>query len=228
MRHELKYVITPAQYILLKNRLSFFMQRDEHGGTDGNYFIRSIYFDSEQYDALHEKNKGILNRRKYRLRFYDGNTAQCRLECKKKSATRIEKLSVPVSKEEMLRLLEADRNLENYEPESLQGELQMLIRSRGFKPAVVVDYLREAYVYPVSDLRITFDKEIAAGTVKDCMIKGRCMANVLPEGQMILEVKYNQYIPEHISRLVSSVWPVQTAASKYVMCVTQTIGGKIL
>ncbi|MCM1186226.1 MAG: polyphosphate polymerase domain-containing protein [Lachnoclostridium sp.] len=228
MRHELKYVITPAQYILLKNRLRFFMQRDEHGGTDGNYFIRSIYFDSDRYDALHEKNKGILNRKKYRLRFYNGDTAVSRLECKRKSATRIEKLSVPITEEEMLCLLEADRHPKDYEPEGLAGELRGLIRSRGFKPTVVVDYLREAYVYPVSDLRITFDKEIAAGTVKDCMIKDRCMANVLPEGQMILEVKYNQYIPEHISHVVSSVWPTQTAASKYVMCVTQAIGGTIL
>lgn len=228
MRYELKYVISPIQYMLLKSRLKPFVQPDEHAGADGDYFIRSIYFDSGQYDALNEKIEGVLNRKKYRLRFYNGNSGHCSLECKAKAATRIEKTSVPVTEKEAERLLRADRNLEDYQPGSLLGELQILIQSHDFKPVVVVDYLREAYVHPLSNLRITFDKEVAAGTVEDCLTKKRCISNVLPQGQMVLEVKYDQYMPEHISRIISSIRPVQTAVSKYVMCVTRNIGGQIL
>lgn len=228
MRYELKYVITPVQYTLLKSRLKPFLQPDRYADADGNYFIRSIYFDSAGYDALHEKAAGVLHRKKYRIRFYNGDAQHCKLECKIKAAARIEKRAVALTRQQAQMLLAADKSLEDDQPESLLGELQMLIRGRGFCPAVVVDYLREAYVYPVSDVRITFDKEVAAGSVKDCLTKGRCLSGVLPEGQMILEVKYNQYIPEHISRIVSGVRPVQRAVSKYVLCVTKAIGGQVL
>lgn len=219
MRYELKYIITPAQYILLKSRLTPFLQIDGHARPDNNYFIRSVYFDSEQFDALREKSEGVRNRRKYRLRFYNGEAGNCRLECKIKADTRIEKRSVAVTEETAKLLLGTGTDMEHYRTGSLVGELQMLIQNRRFRPVVTVDYLREAYLYPTSDVRITFDKEIAAGTVEDCLIKGRCLPNILPDGEMVLEVKYNRYIPSHISHVISSIGPVQTAASKYVMCV---------
>lgn len=228
MRYELKYIITPAQYVLLKNRLKAFMQLDEHSGSDSNYFIRSVYFDSEEYEALYEKNEGIPNRRKYRLRFYNGQPENCRLECKIKAGTRVEKKSFPVEKETVRQLLDVKADLANYRSDNLVGELQMLMQNRRFRPVVVVDYLREAYVYPLSDLRITFDKEIAAGNTVDCLIKGRYFPNILPNGWMVLEVKYNQFMPDHISRMISSIHPVQTAVSKYVMCAMEKREGRIL
>lgn len=228
MRYELKYIITYAQYILLKSRLKPFVQLDEHARSDGDYFIRSIYFDSEQYEVLNEKNEGVQNRRKYRLRFYNGEAGNCRLECKIKADTRIEKISFPVTGEIAELLLDRKTDIQNYKSDNLVGELQMLIRNRRFGPVVTVDYLREAYIYSVSNVRITFDKQIAAGTVEDCLTKGRCLPNILPDGQMVLEVKYDQYIPDHIGHIISSVRPMQTAASKYVMCAVNKLEGRIL
>lgn len=219
MRYELKYIISPGQYILLKSRLAPFMQIDGHARLDNHYFIRSIYFDSEQYDALKEKCEGVQNRRKYRLRFYNGEAKNCRLECKIKAATRIEKKSVSVTEETARQLLQVSTDMDYYRTGNLVGELQVLMQNRRFRPVVTVDYLREAYLYPISNVRITFDKEIAAGTVEDCLTKERYLPNILPEGEMVLEVKYDHYIPAHISHIISSVGPVQTAASKYVMCV---------
>ncbi|MCM1264531.1 MAG: polyphosphate polymerase domain-containing protein [Butyrivibrio sp.] len=228
MRHELKYVITPVQYTMLKSRLKPFMQPDEHAGEDGKYFIRSIYFDSDRYDALDEKKNGVWKRKKYRLRFYNGDSQKCMLECKVKEGSGIGKISSPITRTGAEELLEAKSIPVMNGSDSLLGELQILMRNRRFKPVVLVDYLREAYVYPVSTLRITFDMEIAAGTVKDCLDKGRCFSNILPYGQMVLEVKYDQYIPEHISRIISSVQPVQSAVSKYAMCMTEKLEGRIL
>ncbi|MDE6750498.1 MAG: polyphosphate polymerase domain-containing protein [Lachnospiraceae bacterium] len=228
MRHELKYVITPVQYIMLRSRLKPIMQLDEHSREDGNYFIRSIYFDSYQYDALNNKNNGVWKRKKYRLRFYNGDARECLLECKIKEGDRIEKISSPITRAEAEELLETKAGSIMYSSDSLMGEMKILMKNRGFKPVVLVDYLREAYVYPVSTLRITFDMEIAAGTVKDCLKKERCFSNILPYGQMILEVKYDQYIPEHISHIISSIQPVQRAASKYAMCVTEKLEGRII
>lgn len=231
MRHELKYIITPVQYHMLRTRLRPFLRQDENAGEDGDYFIRSIYFDSWQYRAYNEKNMGIDSRKKYRLRFYNGNATHCSLECKKKKGTRIEKVSVLLSKEEVDAFLTGDTRVflnGDRQASDLKTELALLMKSEGFRAQVVVDYLREAYVYPVSNVRITFDKQIAAGTTDDCLTKPRCLTHILPGENMVLEVKYDEYLPEHISCILASVRPVQTAASKYVMCMNEKLEGRIL
>lgn len=228
MRHELKYVISPVQYFLLRARLAPLLQLDEHAGPNGEYFIRSIYFDSPQYRAMQEKNIGVDSRKKYRIRFYNGNAEQCNLECKIKKGTRIDKTLSRLTPTKVQEVLEGNVNLGNEMPEGPLGELALLEKNEYFQPMVVVDYLREAYVHPASNVRITFDKEISAGRVEGCLERQRGFANVLPPGHMVLEVKYDEYLPEHISSLIASIRPVQTAASKYVMCTNEKMEGRIL
>ncbi len=228
MRHELKYVISPVVYHLLRGRISPFMERDCHAGEDGLYFIRSIYFDSMDYRSLEEKINGIDSRKKYRLRFYDGNAEECYLECKRKKGTRIEKTSMAVSEEETAELLTGSVKVPEILPPDPYGKLLVLEKKEGYGPVIVVDYLREAYVYPACNLRITFDQEIAAGKTDDCLVHRRFLPNVLPAGYMVLEVKYDTYLPQHISAILSSVRPVPEAASKYVMCIEKKRKGQIL
>lgn len=226
-RHELKYVLTPIQYILLQGRLKWVMQPDENARESGEYFIRSVYFDSPDRRALREKQNGIHDRRKYRIRFYNGDASKCRLECKEKTGTRIAKRGQPLVKAETDMLLGAspegltkrDSFQQNLlQQDSLLQELQLCIASEGFAPVVTVDYVREAYVLPQSDLRVTFDKEIAWGPVEDCLNHERYLSNTYID-KVVLEVKYNEYLPGHISDILSSVGPIQTAVSKYVACV---------
>ena len=223
MRHELKYILTPNQYELLRNQMKWVLQPDKNASDEGDYFIRSIYFDSPDRIALKEKLSGINKRKKYRIRFYNGNADFCRLECKEKTGSRIQKTSCVLTKRQADRLLGMECNADadevvSEERETLLRDMELLISSEGYKPVVTVDYVREAYVLPLSDLRITFDKELAWGPVSDCMTHDRYLSNVYGE-HVILEVKYNEYLPEHISAILSSVAPVQTAASKYVACV---------
>lgn len=228
MRHELKYIISPVQYQLLKGRLAPFLQLDKHVGADGNYFIRSIYFDSRQYRAWNEKNVGIDSRKKYRIRFYNGDATNCFLECKHKKGTRIGKTSTKLNEAEIEELMTGRVRLDEPERKDVVSELRLLIKREDFQPMVVVDYLREAYVHELSNLRITFDKEVGAGDIKDCFTKRRCLANVLPQDYMILEVKYDEYLPEYIGQIIASIRPTQVAASKYVMCMTEKMEGRIL
>lgn len=217
MRHELKYILTPIQYTLLQGRLKWFLEPDENGLESGEYFIRSIYFDSPDRRALREKQNGVNGREKYRIRFYNGNAECCRLECKEKIGTCIRKVSEPLTREEAWALLSGG-SVEWERADDLRGRMRLLMESEGFRPVVTVDYVREAYVLPLSDLRITFDKEIAWGPVEDCLRHERYLSNIYGD-HIVLEVKYNEFLPEHISRILSSVAPVQTAASKYVACV---------
>ncbi len=204
------------------------MQPDPNAGEDGNYFIRSIYFDSMGYKAMEDKINGIDNRRKYRIRFYNGNAEECYLECKKKKRTRIEKSSVEIYREEAEAFLEGRMFFPEDIPPEPFGELLALQKRENYRPTIIVDYLREAYIYPASNVRITFDKEIAAGKPKDCLGHGRFLANILPPGFMVLEVKYDDFLPKHISAAISSVRPVREAASKYVMCLEKGRRGQLL
>ena len=225
MRHELKYILTPIQYELLRNKLKWVLEPDANASDEGDYFIRSIYFDSPDRVALKEKLSGINRRKKYRIRFYNGDASFCRLECKEKTGSRIHKQSCALTRQQVNRLLRIDENSDSQtdsieqveEPELLQ-QMQLLVNSEGYEPVVTVDYVREAYVLPLSDLRITFDKQLAWGPVKGCLEQERYLPNIYGD-HVILEVKYNEYLPEHISAILSSVGPVQTAASKYVACV---------
>lgn len=216
MRHELKYLLTPIQYSLLQGRLKWFLKPDPNGLESGDYFIRSIYFDSPDRLALREKISGVNERKKYRIRFYNKDLSTCRLECKEKTGTRIQKRSCLLTQaqaEALIKCSGPDRDGED----DLLRDMVYLVKSEGFRPVVTVDYVREAYVSPLSDLRITFDKEIAWGAVEDCFTHERYLSNIYGE-HMILEVKYNEYLPEYISSILSSAALLQTPASKYVAC----------
>lgn len=216
MRHELKYIITPLQYALLQRRIKWVMHSDIHSSESGEYFIRSIYFDSPERNAFREKINGADDRKKYRIRFYSGDAKHCRLECKAKKGTRIGKTSQLLSPEQTKALLSGTADMPDTKI-SLSDELMSRIACEGYEPIVTVDYMREAYVLPFSDLRVTFDKYIAWGPVEGCLTHGRYRANIYGDG-IVLEVKYNEYIPEHIADMIASLGPVRTSASKYAAC----------
>lgn len=228
MRHELKFLISPVQYHLLRGRLRPFLKLDEHTTEQGSYFIRSIYFDSDRLDAFEDKNAGILEREKYRIRYYNGDAETCSLECKIKKGTRIEKKAYPLRKAQAEALLAGEVCFDDLGDAGIYRDLALKMRNEGFRARVTVDYLREAYVYPLSNLRITFDKEIAAGRVENVFGKERNLPNILQDGYMVLEVKYDEIIPEHISDIIASVRPVRVAASKYSMCMMARLEGKTI
>lgn len=232
MRHELKYMLNPIQYELLRNRLKWVMQIDENGREQGEYFIRSIYYDSPDRTALQEKRSGINRRRKYRIRFYNGDASYCRLECKEKTGSRIEKRSCRLTGMQTEKLLgirkelpeiQTKEKMQDVAEDVLLGRLRFLMEKEGYEPVVTVDYVREAYVMPLSELRITFDKQLAWGPVENCLGRERYLPNVYGEN-VILEVKYNDYLPQHISAIIASVAPVQISASKYVACMMEQYG----
>ena len=80
LRHELKYLITPAELTVLRNTLAPLMQLDQ----GHEYLIRSLYFDTINDDALEEKIAGVGNRKKYRIRIYNFSDRVIKLECKSK------------------------------------------------------------------------------------------------------------------------------------------------
>ena len=95
-RHEWKHVISPADLLVLRQRLPLLMEWDPHA-TGGEYLVRSLYFDNAADTILREKLDGVNVREKFRLRYYNGDPTFLRLEKKSKINGLCLKQTAPLS-----------------------------------------------------------------------------------------------------------------------------------
>lgn len=219
LRHELKYYIHPYEYVTLRQRLSAMLQLDGNSDDKDGYGIRSLYFDGPHNHALYDKVNGIFGRQKFRIRIYNGSDRTIKLERKSKYGEYVCKEAVQLSREEYDRILIGDVSflLEHNQPllkdfyRALQG---------GYQPAVIVDYVREAYVYELGDVRITFDKMLSAGiNTYDLFDPNLAMTEALDSStKTIMEIKYNDFLPEAIRLIVRPDAHNRSSISKYVIC----------
>ena len=80
-RHEVKHEISRHDMLILRQRLRTVMKPDSHA-INGQYTIRSLYFDNLDDKALREKLDGVNIREKYRIRLYNNNPNLIHLERK--------------------------------------------------------------------------------------------------------------------------------------------------
>ena len=116
-RHEWKYLIDMAQKELICQRLSPFLELDKHA-RGGGYMIRSLYFDDYFHTAYEEKDAGVLERKKYRIRVYNCSDSSIKLERKKKFGSYIFK---EAARHAILDLAEAETALGIGEETALLG-----------------------------------------------------------------------------------------------------------
>lgn len=219
LRHELKYYINYDVYHVLRKRLQTVIQMDENMPDEEGYLISSIYFDDMYHSAVEEKIAGTRFRKKFRIRSYERDNQMIRLECKAKYNEYISKSSAEISLEDYLRIMRGDYGSLVERKEQVCKELFCYSRTKLMRPVVVVEYRREAYISPLGNVRITFDKEISASTgTLDMFSKEYHTTNVLPDDILVLEVKYDDYIPSHILSLLQTAKADRCAVSKYVMC----------
>ena len=219
LRHELKYHITPAELTVLRGVLKPLMQLDPNGNEHNEYHIRSLYFDTINDDALEEKIAGVGNRKKYRIRIYNFSDRVIKLECKSKYNDLISKQSVTIPRDLAEQLIAGD-------PEGLQRMRHPLfhdvfreMRTRLLRPAVIVDYVREAYIHPAEEVRITFDKQLRTGLYSSDMFNPMLPTYpVFDDPVEILEVKYDEFLPSYLQSVLSGVTAQRSAVSKYTWC----------
>ncbi|MCG7335405.1 polyphosphate polymerase domain-containing protein [Sporosarcina sp. ACRSM] len=218
-RHELKFYANHHQYHLIRQRLRHVMKQDPHADKNGEYHIRSVYFDDIENKALQEKQAGIENRHKYRIRLYNKSDTVIHLEKKIKRNTLIAKEKVAISREVLDRLLVNDYTVLANEESLLLQEVYDEMKNRMLRPKVIVDYVREAYVARTGNVRITFDKDLRTGLNKvDPFDPDLVPVKALDEPVYILEVKYDAYIPNYIRDVLQLNGLQRQAASKYTIC----------
>jgi len=213
-RHELKHYINYADVMQLRARLPFVASRDKNDVGGKGYEVRSLYFDNYNDKALKEKIDGVNGREKFRLRLYNGDTSFIRLEKKSKRSGICYKESAVITEKECMRLLDGDLAAlkENRNPLCL--ELYAKMHYQQLRPKNIVDYKREAFVYPMGNVRITIDYDIRTScSIYDFLESEPVLMPVC--GVYILEVKYDTFLPEIIRGMVSLSSRRSTAFSKY-------------
>lgn len=221
-RHELKFFISPLQYQVLSRTLKATLNPDPNGDENNQYHIRSLYFDTAYDSALYDKINGTANRDKYRIRIYNFSDQMIRLECKSKFRDLISKRSVRITRDLAEQLISADPTGLESTASGLVSDTFREMRTNLLHPVVIVDYLREAYLHPAEEVRITFDMQLRSGLNSVDMFNPY-LPTVPPfdHDEIILEVKYNQVLPPYIASLLTYALrdgACRSAISKYVYC----------
>lgn len=218
-RQELKYTLTEADSRMTASRISAFMKRDDHVGEKKEYFIRSLYFDNLYDKALKEKLSGVAIRDKFRIRYYDFDTNFIRLEKKSKRYSLGHKYQCRLTQEEVERILQNDWNWMAEDERPLVRELYLKMKLELFRPMVIVDYRREPFTYAPGNVRITFDRNIrSCKDIRAFFREDAPTVPVLPDGKCIMEVKYDDFLPDVVSRTVLTTKNKEQAYSKFAAC----------
>lgn len=219
LRHELKYVINEGTYRYLRSRLLPLMSPDEHS-TDGSYRVTSLYFDDVYNSCYWQKLNGGEVRRKFRIRAYGLDPSFISLESKHKDESYVSKLSRRLTEEQYRELLGGGCSFmaEQDGEEDVFGEFYRTDRVMKLRPRVIVDYQREALVYPFGHVRITFDSKLSACFNTLDMFSAEARYNRIYDKEIILEVKFDNYIPDSIQAALQCINAPMQPVSKYIIC----------
>lgn len=229
-RHEYKYLCTPSQLGIERRRLETLLKPDPHAGPDGRYDVRSVYFDDPDDTCLLENEGGSDPRAKYRLRIYNGSDARISLERKAKVRGMTHKDAVLVDRKLADALLAGRIPFPAPEDSPLLRRMLTDLRLRTMRPKVIVQYIRTPFVLDVGNVRITLDEHISSSQAVDRFFETDYPVRpVLPTGQGVLEVKWDQLLPSWVYGSLQLEGLQWTAFSKYYLCRKyNTMGGAAL
>lgn len=216
-RHEWKYEINQADLLVLRQRLKAVASPDPHA-VDGKYMIRSLYFDNAADKALREKLDGISRREKFRIRFYNGDTSVIRLEKKSKTGGRGKKQSVNLTAVQVLDLVNGRADWMADSQEDLIRELYIKMRIQRLRPKIIVGYIREPFIFGPGNVRVTLDYDIRTGFRCEDFLNPAYITVPAGDAPMILEVKWDNFLPDIIRDAIRLPGRRVTAFSKYAQC----------
>jgi len=216
-RHEWKHEINYSDMLILRQRLKAVMKPDENA-VDGKYFIRSLYFDNISDKALREKIDGVNCREKFRIRYYNNDTSLIHLEKKSKINGLGNKQSANLSAEEAQKIVDGDFDWMIDCDRPLVQELYSKMKSQGLRPKTIVDYAREPFVFSAGNVRVTLDYDIRTGLYCTDFLNSDCITIPAGNAPIILEVKWDEFLPSVIRDIVQLESRHTAAFSKYAAC----------
>lgn len=216
-RHEWKHEINYLDMLVLRQRLDAIMTRDKHA-KNGTYEIRSLYFDNIYDKALREKVDGVNKREKFRIRYYNGDTSFITLEKKSKINGLTSKQQARLTAEEAQKIVDGDIDWMLSSGRELVQELYAKMRYEGMEPKTIVDYTRDPFVFKPGNVRVTLDYNIRSGLGYTDFLEWDCPTVSVGDQFCILEVKWDEYLPDIIRDAVQLEGRRVTSFSKYAVC----------
>lgn len=218
-RHELKYMVTAEDMALLEGRICGLVPLDAHAGEAGMYQIRSLYFDDYHNSCYLENEIGTDPREKFRIRIYNGDSGRISLELKRKEHGMTQKLSCLLEEEQCRTLMEGRLLPVNGNDPPVLKKLNLLMRTRLLRPKVIVEYDRVPFADKLGNTRITLDRNMASSDEIGRFLEPKLRRRpIMAAGRHILEVKYDEFLPDYIYRNLQLSKLRQTAFSKYYLC----------
>ncbi len=243
-RHEWKHEINYSDLLAIRQRMRAVGKMDEHA-EDGKYVVRSLYFDNMDDKALLEKIDGVNKREKFRIRYYDEDLSYIQLEKKSKLNGLCKKEAVSVTKEQVEMILrgeydwifeprEGDEKIigmrgkrsgtseekseQAKKDKKLLYEFYSKCMGKGLHPKTIVSYTREAFVYAPGNVRVTLDYNIQTGMRGLDFLNPHCAVVSVKHCPIILEVKWDEFLPDIIRNVVQLRGRHSIAFSKYAAC----------
>ena len=218
-RNEFKYICKDTQLLLLQGRLDGLMDLDKNLEEDGYYNIRSIYFDDIYDYCMNENEAGYDDRLKMRIRIYNHSSDLIKLELKYKKAGFTKKKACTISKELCEKLMEGEQlEYEDTMNHPVLNLVYMYCHNKVLRPKVIVEYDRRVYVNDTGNVRVTFDKNIrCSNEIERFFDENIYPIPVLEQGEHVLEVKYDELLPDYIAQALELGNLRQTAFSKYYL-----------
>lgn len=217
-RHEIKHLITPADAVAIRANLNAVARVDPNAAQNGgHYLIHSLYFDDLCDTALHEKLDGVNQRKKYRIRYYNDDLSYIVLECKIKQDGVGTKPQQRLTLEEAERILSGDIGWMVTSGKPLLASLYVDMKIHGLRPKVVVEYKRLPYVYAPGNVRVTIDWNIRTAKPNQ-FFASNPLTLPIQDNVMLLEVKWDEYLPSIIRQAVALKSRQGSAFSKYAAC----------
>ena len=223
-RFEIKYLVKTSQLAAVHSALSELLEPDPHTDSDGKYYNFSIYFDSPRYRFYSEKHEGLLQRLKPRLRAHlpaiDAPAQKVFLELKGRHDRTVQKqrTSVSLSMAQAMLAGELPAADSQVSGPNVYGEFEFLARRFGLGPVVSVLYTRTPFHFPLyPNVRLTFDTSIM-GSLNTSLDSNRTgLQYVIPPTQALIELKYNDQIPQSVLYVLNRLELEQVTFSKFAL-----------
>lgn len=198
-RFEYKYYITQQEKELLQKRIGMLLNVDKNAQENNYYSIRSIYFDDYKDTSLNQVINGISEREKYRIRFYNLDDSYICLEKKQKVNNMTNKQSCRITKEQLLDILKGENLVIKKENHKLLNEFYLKILTQTYKPVCIIEYDRVPYTYVAGNVRLTLDYNMSVSCDFEDVFSDKLNKIPFVENNMaLLEVKFNDFIPDYI------------------------------
>ena len=216
-RHEWKHELNYLDLLTIRQRLRAIMEPDPHA-IDGKYHIRSLYFDNLDDKALREKIDGVNMREKFRIRLYNCDSSVIHLEKKGKRNGLGTKFSASLSAEEAQKIVDGDLDWMLDSGRPLVQELYCKMRYQGMRPRTIVDYTREPFIFRPGNVRVTLDYDIRTGLSCTDFLNPNAITIPAGDAPILLEVKWDEFLPSVIRDAVSVPDRRVGSFSKYAQC----------